>query len=64
MDTTDVSKRFSVTVPDEIYEDLEKWAGSEGRPTANLAGFLLEVAVKRKYKGKYPDLADSDQDRK
>jgi hypothetical protein len=53
-----------VTVPDEIYDDLEKWATSEGRPTANLAGFLLEVAVKRKYKGKYPDLADSNQDGK
>ncbi|MBD1871236.1 hypothetical protein H6F93_31970 [Leptolyngbya sp. FACHB-671] len=51
-----MSKRFSITVPDEVYADLEKWADGEGRPTANLAGFLVEVAVKRKYKDKYPDV--------
>jgi len=52
-----VSKRFSITVPDEVYADLERWADSEGRPTANLAGFLVELAVKRKFKEKYPDVS-------
>lgn len=53
-----MSKRFSVVVPDEIYEDLERWADQEGRFTANLAAFLLELAVKRKFKNKYPDAED------
>ncbi len=40
-----VSKRVYVTLPDSVYEALERWADKQGRPTANLAGFLLEVAV-------------------
>ena len=41
-----VSKRVTVTLPDAIFSDLEQWANSEGRPTANLAAFLIETAVK------------------
>ena len=41
-----VSKRVFVTLPDAVFEDLERWADSEGRPTANLAAFLVETAVK------------------
>ncbi len=40
-----VSKRIHVTLPDSIYEALERWADNQGRPTANLAAFLIEVAV-------------------
>lgn len=40
-----VSKRVYVTLPDSVYEALERWADQQGRPTANLAGFLIEVAV-------------------
>jgi hypothetical protein len=49
-----VSKRFSITVPDQIYQDLENWAASEGRPTAQLAGFLLELSVRAKHPERYP----------
>jgi predicted DNA-binding protein len=48
-----MSKRTTITLPDSIYDDLEKWAESEGRPTANLAAFLVEIAVKQKFSEKY-----------
>jgi hypothetical protein len=46
--------KFSVNVPDEIGEDLARWANEEGRPRANLAAFLIELAVRQKYPDKYP----------
>ncbi|MGI0484921.1 ribbon-helix-helix domain-containing protein [Pantanalinema rosaneae CENA516] len=44
---SDVSKRFTVTVPDSIYGDLERWAEQQGRPAANLAAFLIEVGIRQ-----------------
>ena len=41
-----MSKRFSVTVPDTIFEELEKMADSQGRTTANLAAFLIETGIR------------------
>ena len=41
-----VSKKFSVTVPDYVFEDLEQLAQIQGRPTAALAAFLIEVATR------------------
>lgn len=41
-----VSKKFSVTVPDYVFEDLELLAKIQGRPTATLAAFLVEVAMR------------------
>ena len=46
--------KFSVNVPDQIGEDLQRWADQEGRPRANLAAFLVELAVRHKYPEKYP----------
>lgn len=46
--------KFSINVPDEIGEDLTRWASEEGRPRANLAAFLIELAVRQKYPEKYP----------
>jgi CopG-like RHH_1 or ribbon-helix-helix domain, RHH_5 len=40
-----MSKRLNLTIPDNLHTDLEKWAKSQGRPTANLATFLLEESV-------------------
>ncbi len=55
-----VSKRVTVTLPDAVFEDLEQWADSEGRPTANLAAFLIETAVKEaKEKSKIPPPKES-----
>lgn len=45
MQSSTVSKRVHVTLPDSIYEALERWAEKQGRPTANLGAFLIEVAV-------------------
>lgn len=41
-----MSKRTTITLPDEVFEKLELWADRQGRPTANLAAFLVEVAVR------------------
>lgn len=49
-----VSKRVLITLPDGLHSDLEKWAEEESRPTANLAAFLLEQAIRIKYPQKYP----------
>jgi hypothetical protein len=44
--TTTVSKRMTITVPDSVYIDLEVWAEHQGRPTANLAAYLIEVGIR------------------
>ncbi|GAQ00167.1 ribbon-helix-helix domain-containing protein [Leptolyngbya sp. NIES-2104] len=46
--------KFSINVPEQIGEDLQRWADEEGRPRANLAAFLVELAVRQKYPEKYP----------
>ena len=42
-----VSKRVNLTLPDVVYEDLERWASLQGRPPANLGAFLVESAIRR-----------------
>jgi hypothetical protein len=50
-----VSKKFSITVPDSVYEDLERLADLQGRPAANLAAFLVESGLERaKERGELP----------
>jgi hypothetical protein len=49
-----VMAKFSINVPEQIGEDLQRWADEEGRPRANLAAFLVELAVRQKYPEKYP----------
>lgn len=59
-----VSKRFTVTVPDSIFEDLEALADSQGRPTANLAAFLIETGVNQiKERGDFPSKKSSLQEK-
>ncbi len=48
-----MSKRTTITLPDSVFDDLERWADEEGRPTANLAAFLVETCVKQRYPDKY-----------
>ena len=56
-----VSKRINVTLPDAVAELLEKWADHEGRPTANLAAYIIETAVREaELKGNFP--AESNKD--
>ncbi len=40
-----MSKRFSVTLPNAVFEELEKLAHEQGRTTANLAAFLVESSI-------------------
>lgn len=41
-----MSKRLNITLPDSVCEDLVASARSQGRPTANLAAFLVEWGLK------------------
>ncbi len=40
-----MSKRISITLSDEILEDLEIWAQERGQTVAGLAALLVEKAV-------------------
>ena len=42
-----VSKRVFLTLPDVVYQNLEDWASSQGRPVANLGAFIVEKAVEQ-----------------
>lgn len=49
-----MSKRTTITLPDAVFEELEQWADQQGRPTANLASFLVELGVRQaKEKGEF-----------
>ena len=50
----EIMAKFSINLPDEVGEDLQRWADEEGRPRANLTAFLVELAVRQKYPEKYP----------
>lgn len=47
MSSNPVSKRVLVTLPDTVAADLEAWAAYQGRPTANLAAFLIELGIRQ-----------------
>ena len=50
-----VSKRVNLTLPDKVFSSLERWASAEGRPTANLAAFIVEIAIREaEQQGKIP----------
>lgn len=52
-----VSKRVNLTLPDVVYDELEAWAEFQGRPTANLAAYLVESAIREaKERGEYKTL--------
>ncbi|MBP0021360.1 MAG: hypothetical protein J7647_27870 [Cyanobacteria bacterium SBLK] len=49
------SKRINLTVPEHLHADLEHWANTQGRATANLAAFLIERTVAdAKRTGEFP----------
>jgi predicted DNA-binding protein len=39
-------KRFSVTLPNTVFEQLEVLADNQGRTSANLVAYLIEVGVR------------------
>lgn len=41
-----MSKKFSVTISDAMFKELEDMAEKEGRTTANLAAYLIEAGLR------------------
>ncbi len=60
----DVSKRVFITIPDAVFADLDDWADQQGRPTANLAAFLVETAIRQaKEKGEFKPRSTNEKDK-
>ena len=56
-----MSKRVFLTLPDELFEDLERWAVKQGRPTANLAAYLVENGIQQaKRAGEIPPKQEAE----
>jgi hypothetical protein len=51
---SEITKRTTITLPASVFEALEQWADHEGRPTANLAAYLIEQSVRIKYPDRFP----------
>lgn len=52
-----VSKRVNLTLPDSVYQDLEIWAESQGRPPSSLGAFLVELSIMNaKKSGDFPEV--------
>ena len=62
MNVSTVSKRVLVTLPDTVVADLEAWAKYQGRPTANLAAFLIEIGIRQAKAGGEFKTLDQDTD--
>lgn len=46
--------RFTLTIPELVNSDLQRWADTEGRTKAGLASYLVEAAVRDRYPENYP----------
>lgn len=65
MSTKSMPKRVFLTLPDTLHEDLSNWAEAQGRPVANLAAFLVEIAVREaKMNGEIPDKKENKVNKK
>ncbi len=47
-------RKLSVYLPDPVFQNLEVWANEEKRSLSNLAGYLLEAAVRDRQKESQP----------
>lgn len=60
-ETLPVSKRVNLTLPDSVYQDLEIWAESQGRPPSSLGAFLVELSIMNaKKSGDFPEVQQRD----
>lgn len=65
MSTKSMPKRVFLTLPDTLHEDLSNWAEAQGRPVANLAAFLVEIAVREaKMSGEIPEKKEDKANKK
>lgn len=46
--TSDMAKRMTITVEDDVFEVLEGWADEEVRTVANLAAALVTLAARER----------------
>ena len=61
VEKTLVSKRVNLTLPDSVYQDLEIWAESQGRPPSSLGAFLVELSIMNaKKSGDFPKVQQKD----
>lgn len=44
----DMTKRMTISVDDDVYEILERWASEEVRTVANLAAALVTLAARER----------------
>ncbi|MHC5611868.1 MAG: ribbon-helix-helix domain-containing protein [Nostoc sp.] len=57
-----VSKRVHVTLPDKVFDALERWADDQGRPVANLVAYLVEKAIEEaETQGRIPSSSSNDK---
>jgi hypothetical protein len=49
---TDMTKRMTISVDDDVHEILESWAGEEVRTVANLAAALVTLAARERQEKK------------
>lgn len=46
--STDMTKRMTISVDDDVHEILESWAAEEVRTIANLAAALVTLAARER----------------
>lgn len=49
-----MTTKLTLTLPDKVAIDLERWAIEEGRNKTNLGNYLVEAAIRAKYPENYP----------
>jgi predicted transcriptional regulator len=48
MRSANLMKRLSASIPDRVYEQLEKLASKDGRSISNLVSYLLEQSIDKR----------------
>lgn len=48
MRPANLMKRLSASIPDRVYEQLEKLAAKDGRSISNLVSYLLEHSIDKR----------------
>ncbi|NJK76147.1 MAG: hypothetical protein HC849_34060 [Oscillatoriales cyanobacterium RU_3_3] len=56
-----MTKRFSTSIADGIYDLLEEWANDERRSVSSLVAFIVEQAVRERQKQTQKQSPPSDE---
>ncbi|AFY45480.1 hypothetical protein [Nostoc sp. PCC 7107] len=49
------TRRTTIVLPAKVYELLERRADIEGRPTANLAAYVVELYIRETFPEEFPN---------